>query len=431
MSPRTLTPRTLTQKLLDGAATGRHVEGSAWREIHPDLVLGHDATIALVVDRVIESGGRIAEPERLFLVADHFAPPSTVDRANILRRFLSWVQDAGIVDAGGELHMMQGICHQVLVESPRCRPGSVIVGADSHTTMAGAVGAFATGMGSTDVLAVLRTGRTWLSVPDTIRVDFECEMPPWLRGKDLALWLLGRMGEAGARGAALELSGPGVPMDGRLTLCNMAVELGAKNGVWEPDAVTRRWCAARGPGGWPDDLDDDSLRADPGAPYLNRMTVDLSTLSPQVAAPYSPANVHDIADVAGERVHQVFIGSCAGGRLEELADAAALLAGRRIPPLMKLVVTPSSTAVYKAALQRGYIEQLIDAGAVVTNASCGACGGIDKGLVAAGEVCLSTSNRNFRGRMGDPDARVFLGSGLVAAATALTGRITDPREVLA
>ncbi|MCB9780291.1 MAG: 3-isopropylmalate dehydratase large subunit [Alphaproteobacteria bacterium] len=422
--------RTLTHKLLDAAATGETVAGSAWREIHPDLVLGHDATIALIVDRIARAGGRIAEPERLFLVADHFAPPSTVDRANILRRFLDFVEQSGIVEAGGRLEMMQGICHQVLVESPRCRPGSVIVGADSHTTMAGAVGAFATGMGSTDILAVLRTGRTWLSVPDSIRVDIAGDMPAWLRGKDVALHLLGRMGEAGARGAALELSGAGVPMDGRLTLCNMAVELGAKNGVWVSDAVTRDWCRARGEGGWPDDVALEDLQPDAGAAYVATERVDLSTLAPQVAAPWSPANVHDITAVAGERVHQVFIGSCAGGRLEELGDAAGLLRGRRIPPLMKLVVTPSSTAVYKEALRRGWIEDLIDAGAVVTNASCGACGGIDKGLVAAGEVCLSTSNRNFRGRMGDPDARVFLGSGLVAAATALTGRLTDPREVL-
>lgn len=423
-------PRTLTHKLLDRASVGPAVPGSRFREVQPDLVLGHDATIALIVDRIARSGRPLADPARLFLVADHFAPPSTVDRANILRRFLDFVKDSGLLEAGGTLEMMQGICHQVLVESVRCAPGSVIVGADSHTTMAGAVGAFATGLGSTDILAVLLTGKTWLEVPPSIRVDCMGQMPPWLRGKDLALWLLGQHGEAGARGAALELSGAGVPMDGRLTLCNMAVELGANNGVWVPDAVSQAWCAARGAGGWPDDIERSDLQPDPDADYLSHHSLALESLAPQVAAPFSPANVHAVSDVAGEEVHQVFIGSCAGGRLEELADAARLLAGHRVPPLMKLVVTPSSTAVYKAALKLGYIETLLDAGAVVTNASCGACGGIDKGLVAAGEVCLSTSNRNFRGRMGDRDARVFLGSGLVAAATALRGRITDPREVM-
>ena len=425
-----MSARSLTQKLLEGARTGVSIAGSAWHETRPDLVLGHDATIALIVDRVARSGLALADPKRLFLVADHFAPPSTVDRANILRRFLDFVESSGIIEAGGTIEMMQGICHQVLVESPRCQPGSVIVGADSHTTMAGAVGAFATGMGSTDILAVLLTGRTWLSVPQSIRVDLNGEMPPWLRGKDVALWLLGQHGEAGAGGHALEFSGHGVPMDGRLTLCNMAVELGAKNGVWVPDVRTRQWCQARGPGGWPEGVALADLQPDPGVAYAAHHTIALSELPPQVAAPWSPANVHPVTAVMGEKVHQVFIGSCAGGRLEELADAARLLKGRRIPPLLKLVVTPSSTAVYKAAMRAGYLETLIDAGAVVTNASCGACGGIDKGLVAAREVCLSTSNRNFRGRMGDKDARVFLSSGLVAAATALRGRITDPREVM-
>ena len=280
-------------------------------------------------------------------------------------------------------------------------------------------------------MQVIQAMRTWLAVPPSIRVDCEGGLPPWLRGKDLALWLLGQHGEAGARGAALEFHGSGVPMDGRLTLCNMAVELGASSGVWVPDAITRAWCSARGPDGWPAELSLHDLQPDPDAEYLARHSLQLDTLAPQLAAPYSPANVHPVTELVGEKVHQVFIGSCAGGRLEELGDAARLLAGHRVPPLLKLVVTPSSTAVYKAALKRGYIETLLDAGAVVTNPSCGACGGIDKGLVAAGEVCLSTSNRNFRGRMGDKDARVFLGSGLVAAATALTGRITDPREVLA
>lgn len=426
-----MTARTLTHKLLDRAGTGSTIDGSALRELRPHLVLGHDATIALIVDRIARSGKRLAAPERLFLVADHFAPPSTVDRANILRRFLDFVEQSGLVAAGGEFQMMQGICHQVLVESPRCAPGSVIVGADSHTTMAGAVGAYATGLGSTDILAVLLTGRTWLEVPPSIRVDCTGKRAPWVRGKDIALELLGQHGEAGARGAALEFSGPEMPMDGRLTLTNMAVELGATNGVWVPDETTRAWCAARGPGGWPDDLSIDDLQPDADAPYLARHTVPLDALAPRVAAPYSPANVHPVGDFAGEKLHQVFIGSCAGGRLEELADAARLLKGHRVDPLLKLVVTPSSTAVYKQALRLGYIETLIDAGAVVTNASCGACGGVDKGLVAAGEACLSTSNRNFRGRMGDKEARVFLGSGLVAAASALRGRITDPREVMA
>ncbi len=418
----------LTTRLLHRAATGQTLSGSAYFEIRPDLVLGHDATIALIVKRIAEQGGVLHDPDRLFLVADHFAPPSTVDRANILRTFLDFAERTGFgTDAhGGEFHMMQGICHQVLVESPRCRPGSVIVGADSHTTMAGALGTFACGLGSTDVLAVLLTGRTWVRLPEAVRIRFHGALDPALRGKDLALWMMGHFGEGGARYRALEFSGPEVPMDGRLTLTNMAVDCGAKNGLWLPDAVTRAFHAGQG-GVWPEDLD---LAEGPADAYVDAIDVDLTTLSPRIARPWSPANVCGVEEVAGERVDQVFIGSCAGGRLEELGDAAALLAGRRVPPLMKLVVTPASTAVYREAMSRGWLQTLLDAGAVITNPSCGACGGIDKGLVAAGEVCVSTSNRNFRGRMGDPDARVFLASGLTAAASALTGRITDPREVL-
>jgi 3-isopropylmalate/(R)-2-methylmalate dehydratase large subunit len=206
----------------------------------------------------------------------------------------------------------------------------------------------------------------------------------------------------------------------------MSVDCGAVNGIWVPDDLTRRYFESNG-GVWPTDAD---LSPDPGATYAAEHRLDVTNLAPQIAAPYSPANVSDVAAVAGERVHQVFIGSCAGGRIEEIADAASILRGRRIDSRLKLVVTPASQAVYRAAMEDGSLTALLDAGAVITNPSCGACGGIDKGLLAAGEVCVSTSNRNFRGRMGDVDARVFLGSGLTAAASALTGRITDPREVM-
>ena len=423
--------QTLTEKVLGRGLTGRTLDGSEWREVEPDLLLGHDATIALVVDRFADADKPLAFPERLFLVADHFAPPSTVDRANVLRRFLDFVERHGIGGpAGGTFQMMQGICHQVLVESPRCVPGSIVVGADSHTTMAGALGAFATGMGSTDILAVLQTGTTWLRIPPSDRIVLEGSMAPHLRGKDLALWMMRTYGEGGAGWKALEFEdctdGDPIPMDSRLTLTNMSVDCGAVNGIWVPDDLTRRYFESNG-GVWPTDAD---LSPDPGATYAAEHRLDVTSLAPQIAAPYSPANVSDVGAVAGERVHQVFIGSCAGGRIEEIADAASILRGRRIDSRLKLVVTPASQAVYRAAMEDGSLTALIDAGAVITNPSCGACGGIDKGLLAAGEVCVSTSNRNFRGRMGDVDARVFLGSGLTAAASALTGRITDPREVM-
>ncbi len=419
--------RTLTHKILDSRATGARFEGSDYFEVEPDLILGHDATIALIVDRIGESDEGIVDPSKLFLVADHFAPPSTVDRANILRKFLDFAEKS---DAG-EVHLFKGICHQILVESPRCVPGSLIVGADSHTTTAGALGAFACGMGSTDILATLLTGKTWLRVPPSVRVRFHGHMPSHLRGKDLALWLLGELGEGGAGYKALEFEdrseGLTIPFDGRLTLANMAVECGAKNGIWVPDESTRRCFGAIG-GQWPA---EGQLRPDEDAEYERTIDLELDPLEPLIAQPWSPANTAPVSAFADLKVDQVFIGSCAGGRLEELGDAAKLLRGRRVPPLLKVVVTPASVAVYREALSRGWIGDLIDAGAVVTNPSCGACGGIDNGLIAAGEICVSTSNRNFRGRMGDLEGRVYLASGLTAAATALTGRITDPRELLA
>ncbi len=414
--------RTLTQKLLARASSGPAPEGSRYVPVKPDLVLGHDATIALLVDKMRDMGAHVRHPERLFLAADHFSPPSSTDRANILRRFLDFAEREGIAD----VRMMEGISHQLLVESPRCRPGSVIVGADSHTTMAGAWGAYAAGMGSTDILALLISGLVFLVPPQARRLHFEGQLPPWLRGKDLALWMIGTLGEGGGQGLSLELSGPGVPMDGRFTLCNMAVDCGAENGIWIPDARMRVEWESRF-GAWPA---DDVPQPDADARYVSTHSVDVTRLEPQVAAPYSPANVGPVSAHTGERLHQVFIGSCAGGRLEELGDAAMLLRGRTVAKGLKVIVTPASKAIWRAALDRGWLADLVDAGAVVTNPSCGACGGVDKGLLAAGEVCMSTSNRNFRGRMGDRESRVFLGSGLVAAASALTGRITDPREVL-
>ena len=423
--------QTLTEKILNRGRTGNRIPGSEWFEIEPDLLLGHDATIALVVDRFANAGKPLAFPERLFLVADHFAPPSSVDRANVLRRFLDFVEEHGIgAAAGGTFEMMRGICHQLLVESPRCVPGSIVVGADSHTTMAGALGAFATGMGSTDILAVLQTGTTQLRIPSADKIVLQGALATHVRGKDLALWMMKTYGEGGAGWKALEFedqtSGRPIPMDGRLTLTNMAVDCGAVNGIWVPDELTRTFYESNG-GVWPEDVD---LAPDRDAVYDAVHSVDVGSLAPQIAVPYSPANVENIDEVCGERVHQVFIGSCAGGRLEEIRDAAMLLHGHRVSPYLKLVVTPASQAVYRAAMEEGWLTSLIDAGAVITNPSCGACGGIDKGLLAAGEVCVSTSNRNFRGRMGDSTARVYLASGLTAAAAALTGRITDPREVM-
>jgi 3-isopropylmalate/(R)-2-methylmalate dehydratase large subunit len=426
---------TLTEKLLLRRASEPVLPGSSYYDIPVDLVLGHDATIALLIDRLKQAGSPIFDPSRCFFAADHFAPPSTAERADILRRYLDFIDEAGIPQ---DL-LFRGISHQLLVEDARCQPGMVICGADSHTTMAGALSCFATGLGSTDVLALLLTGRVFLSIPDSIQVIFEERLPEWLTGKDMALELIRRLGEGGAVGLALEYhdrTEPGIPMHGRMTITNMAVEAGATNGVFVPDAILadhlqdRSQAAAEkhkvGAADW-----HDWLFPDPQARYAGQVKIDVASLPPLVALPGSPANVVAVEEAEPHRVDQVFIGSCAGGRLEDFAMAARILKGKRLPPKCRLVVTPASDTVYKACLANGIFEVLADAGALITNASCGACGGIDKGLVGAREVCVSTSNRNFRGRMGSPDGLIYLASPLTAAASALAGRLTDPREMLA
>jgi 3-isopropylmalate/(R)-2-methylmalate dehydratase large subunit len=328
----------------------------------------------------------------------------------------------------------RGISHQLMLEDRRAQPGMVICGADSHTVMAGGLGAFACGMGSTDILAILLTGEVILAIPETVRVDFEGALPEWLFGKDLALEIIRRIGEGGAVDRSLEYCDRtigGIPMDSRFTVANMAVEAGATNGVFVPDDALRRYLDHRDGGAGPlPGFEGAWLQPDAGAAYSQTLRIDVDRLPPLVALPSDLGRIVPASEVAPCAVHQVFIGSCAGGRLEDLAVAARVLRGRRVARGVRLVVTPASQAVYGACLRNGIFEVLNDAGAMITSSSCGACGGIDKGLIGAGEVCVSTSNRNFRGRMGSNDGLIYLASAATAAAAAVTGRIGDPREVL-
>lgn len=424
-------PQTLTEKILLRKAKAPVVPGSALYRIPVDLVLGHDATIALLIERFKKAGKRIWDPSRCFFAADHFTPPSTPERADILNRYLGFIKAEGVPD---DL-LYRGISHQLMVEDPRCQPGMVICGADSHTVMAGALGAFACGMGSTDILALLLTGEVILPVPESIKVDITGTLPPYLFGKDLALELIRQLGEGGAVDRALEYwdrTRGGLPMESRLTVANMAVEAGATNGVFVPDDKLRAYLAARdaAAGGALPGFAGEWLLPDEGARYERQLELDCDALEPLVALPGDLGRIVAARQAEPVAVQQVFIGSCAGGRLEDLAVAARLLKGKRVAPGVRLVVTPASQAVFQQCVRNGIFEVLTDAGAMVTNSSCGACGGIDKGLIGAGEVCVSTSNRNFRGRMGSPDGLIYLASSLTAAAAALTGRVCDPREVM-
>lgn len=423
-------PQTLTEKILRRKVAAPIVAGSEYFRIPVDLVLGHDATIALLIERFKQAGRRIWDPARCFFAADHFVPPSTPERADILQRYLAFMKQESVPD---DL-VYRGISHQLLVEDRRCQPGMVICGADSHTVMAGALGSFACGMGSTDILALLLTGEVILSVPESIRVDFEGTLPEWLFGKDLALEIIRQLGEGGAVDQSLEYhdrTTGGLPMESRLTVANMSVEAGATNGVFVPDDVLRRYLSERdAAAGPPPGFEGAWLQPDAAAAYARQIRIDVGRLRPLVALPGDLGRIVAAEDAEPRAVQQVFIGSCAGGRLEDLAAAARVLRGRRVAPGVRLVVTPASQAVFHACLRNGIFEVLSAAGALITNSSCGACGGIDKGLIGAGEVCISTSNRNFRGRMGSPEGLIYLASPLTAAAAAVTGKLCDPRSIL-
>ena len=411
----------LTARILAAHAVEEATDGSAYVAVEPDLVLGHEATIALLIGRLRKAGRRVKHPSRCFFAADHFVPPATAERASILQQYLEFVDEEGIPKD----QLFNGISHQLLVEDRRCKPGAFIAGADSHTTMGGALGAFSAGFGSTDILGILATGTVWVKNPEAMAIRFTGQLGTHVTGKDVALEVMRQLGEGGGRYRAIEYydTDAGLTMAARMTLTNMAVDCGAKNGLFVPDAVTAAYLRDR------DGQEPAPFDIEPGDGYVEEVHIDLASLSPVVARPGSPADVVDAAAAEGEKVDQVFIGSCCGGRLEDMHQALAVLDGRSVKPGLRFVVTPASRRVYQAALADGTVARLIEAGAMVTTPSCGACGGIDKGILGPGEVCVSTSNRNFRGRMGDPDARIYLASAATAAAAALTGRVTAPESV--
>jgi 3-isopropylmalate/(R)-2-methylmalate dehydratase large subunit len=408
--------RTISDKVLAAHAIDRH-ESDAVLRVGIDVLLGHDATIGLMMDRFEQLGLSIWDPERVIFANDHFSPPANAERADISARFLAFSRRQRV----GNLLVDKGICHQLLVEHPLCLPGSLIVGADSHTIMAGALGACATGMGSTDILFALATGTTWMRVPETIKITFRGTLPSDCDGRDVVLWLLSLLGEHEARYRTLELhdeSEPKLPQDERFAIANMAVEMGAKFGVFIPDEVTVQYCTTR------DGVAPTGLTLpDPDAGYEREIDVDLATLRPLVAKPWSPANVTSVDERTP--ITTAFLGSCASGRLADIRVAAEVLAGEKVDERVRFVVIPASIEVFKQALQRGYVATLTDAGAVFNQSSCGPCGGIDKGVLGSTDVCVSTSNRNFRGRMGHWDSATYLASARTVATAALRGYLGE------
>lgn len=389
-----------------------------------DLVFAQDGTAPLAIRQFRACGfDQLADPLHAVFFLDHNAPTPTRELSNDHRLIRDFAREMGawLSDVG------EGICHQVIVES-FAGPGDIIIGADSHTVSAGALGSFATGMGSTDVAIALALGKTWFRVPSSIRVSVEGRLQAGVSAKDLILQLIGSMGADGGTYASMEFCGDGVDamsISERLTIANMVVEAGAKVGLFPADDTTREYLESRGRG-----HRFRALGAEAGAVYERVVEIDASQVEPMVAKPHAVDNGAPVTEVSGTKVHQVFIGTCTNGRLDDLEVAAAILKGRHCHPQTRLLVTPASREVLLGAIKAGYMQTLIEAGAVVLPPGCAGCVGVHQGILGDGEVCLSTANRNFKGRMGNPESSIFLGSPATAAASALRGEITDPREVL-
>lgn len=415
--------QTFAEKVLAQKAGLGRTEAGQIVTVKPDRLLTHDNTSAIAATFRKIGVARVADPSMNVIVLDHVVPAANETYATSHQATRAFVTEQGITafyDIG------EGICHQVLPEKGHAWPGAVIVGSDSHTPTAGAFGAFAAGIGRTEAAAVMATGEIWLRVPESIRVIVHGVLPQRVSAKDVSLYLIGLVRADGADYCSVEFSGEGIAamsVEERMTLTNMSAEMGAKNAVVEPDEKTLAWLAGRVPRPFT------PVYADFNAVYKRVIEVEGNALTPQVACPHTVDNVTPVTSVAGARIDQVLIGTCTNGRLEDLRAAAEILGGRHIAQGVRLLVLPASREVLRAALAEGVIAQLIDAGATLLNPGCGPCLGAHQGCMAPGETTLSTSNRNFRGRMGSKDAAIYLGSPATAAASALTGVITDPREV--
>jgi len=414
---------TLAEKII-GAHVGREVKPGEIVVTGVDVTALQDGTGPLALQQLEELGlVRAERPEKTILFIDHAAPSPRKELSNAHMSLRAFAAQTGAVLS----EISEGVCHQRLVES-FASPGDILIGADSHTCTSGALAAFATGMGSTDVGIGIATGKTWLKVPETMRVEITGAFGPGVYAKDLILHLIGMIGADGATYMALEFGGPGadaMSMPERFTLSNMAVEAGGKTGLFAADEKTRAYLEIQGRGG-----DYQELAPDADAVYVRSIEIDASTLEPVVSAPHTVDNTLTISAAQGTKVDQVFIGTCTNGRLEDLRIAADILKGRERKPGTRLIVTPASRTVYMQAADEGLLKTFAEAGALVTGPGCGACVGVHGGILGDGEVCLATQNRNFQGRMGNAEAFIYLASPATAAASAIKGEITDPREFL-
>jgi 3-isopropylmalate/(R)-2-methylmalate dehydratase large subunit len=389
-----------------------------------DLAFVQDTTGPLTVRQFQSSGmGKLANAQRTVLFIDHAAPSPNANLSNDHILLRDFARQSGCILSG----IGDGICHQIVQEA-YARPGDVVVGADSHTVTAGGLGAFATGMGSSDVAVAMGLGKNWFRVPESFKIEVEGDLQKGVSAKDLILHLIGTIGADGATYKSLEFHGSTVKkmsMSDRFTVANMAVEAGAKAGIFETDETTKQFLKAEGRG-----KDYKAMEADADAIYEKTIKIDVNKLEPTVSKPHRVDNIALAKELKGTKIQQVIIGTCTNGRLEDIAVAAAILKGKKAEKNVRLIIAPASRQVMLAAIDKGYIKTLIESRAVILPPGCGPCLGLHQGALGDGEACLSTANRNFEGRMGNPKSFIYLGSPATAAASALTGEITDPREVM-
>ncbi len=416
---------TITEKIIAAHAGRDYVEAGELVTVKVDLAIANDITAPLAIKQLEKYGiDKVHDPNKIALVMDHFFPPKDILSAQQIKISRDFAKKMGIKNyfEGQD----SGVMHTLLPEKGFVVPGDLVIGADSHTCTYGGIGAFSTGVGSTDIAYIWATGETWLKVPETMKFVFYGKPQKWVGGKDFVLSVIGKIGVDGALYKAMEYHGEAIKaldIDNRLTIANMAIEAGGKNAIIEADEKTIEWVKKR------TNREFKIYKADPDAKYCCEYEFDASKIEPVVACPNLPSNVKPVSEVAGTHIDQVFIGSCTNGRLSDLRVAAAILKGKKVHPEVRCIVIPASDQIYKQALHEGILEILADAGCLISTSTCGPCLGGHMGILAEGEVCLSTSNRNFVGRMGHPNSKVYLSSPAVAAASAILGRIAHPDEV--
>jgi len=415
-------PMTIAEKILAAHAGLDYVEPGQLVQVNVDIALGNDITAPIAIKIFRQTGiQKVFDAQRIALVSDHFVPNKDIKSAEQAKMLRDFAKEHGIVHHydGGE----SGVEHALLPEKGIVLPGDVVIGADSHTCTYGALGAFATGVGSTDLAATMITGKTWFKVPESIKFIYNGRLRPWVTGKDLILYTIGKIGVDGALYQAMEFCGPvidGLPMADRFTMANMAIEAGGKVGLFNPDEKTIEYAKARAKRPFT------VYKSDENASYAQVMEFNAEDIEPQVAFPHLPENTRPISQVGDVPLDQVVIGSCTNGRIEDLAVAAQILKGRKVAKGLRLIILPATPTIYAQAMELGYLKTFLEAGAVIGPPTCGPCLGGHMGILAKGERALATTNRNFVGRMGHPESEVYLASPAVAAASAVLGKIAGP-----